>query len=295
MRSLLYCVPAPLNAALCDRRFSIDIYDFSKKYNFDIQRVPNSLDDGCYIEGPFSKNGVNVDHICIFDVSVDINEHEYRWDFVIEYSVNNQRRTSQKCKDPYDCFLWLARELDGNPSKFGSYDLEHHKRVKSTQVSISSEGAELYVMSHLMLDMRLLCSQASRAMPGYDLLVSDPLNQNKIAKIQVKYRTGIKSPNEKKRRHTEQKLTPNNLDFDFLVVVSEQRYFTENCNIYTINRTSNQCMVSKNYSAERRKVKHAKPSCWVMSKSQIEFDSIVISDDCYEDWDKIYEFFANDA
>ena len=40
--------------------------------------------------------------------------------------------------------------------------------------AIRSEGAELWVQGHLMLEYGLLTAKASRNMPGYDILVFSP-------------------------------------------------------------------------------------------------------------------------
>ena len=56
------------------------------------------------------------------------------------------------------------------------------------QSAIMGDGAEYFVASQLMLNLKLLVSLAPTSAPSWDLEVTDPIT-NKTAKIQVKYRT----------------------------------------------------------------------------------------------------------
>lgn len=75
--------------------------------------------------------------------------------------------------------------------------------------AIRSEGAELFVQAYLMLEMGIIASMASRNMPGYDVLATNP-QTGKLCRIQVKYRKAINSDGA--RLH--------NFDFDFMVYVA---------------------------------------------------------------------------
>lgn len=247
--------------------------------------------DGFYIEGDFWKDKKIVSSLRVFDDLIHVNEFEFRYDFIAEILVNGNKFVSNKYRDIYGCFLWFSRNLDNAPHQFGSYNLEHHKKVKTTMNSVKAEGAEFYVMSHLMLYYGLICSQASRAMPGYDLLVSDPLDEKKIAKIQVKYRSGVKTPNKKRRASLEKTIDVNSLDFDFIILVSDHDLFLEKQCGYVVSKSHDGFSLKKEYGWQSRLIRNYKPSCWVMSKEQIEFGQVKLSDDCYEDWDKISDYF----
>jgi len=78
-----------------------------------------------------------------------------------------------------------------------------------TDTAIRAEGAELYVQAVLMVQRGLVVSQASRSMPGYDLLTTN-LENGRSCRIQVKYRKAVNSNGMRVK----------SLDFDFIAYVA---------------------------------------------------------------------------
>lgn len=75
--------------------------------------------------------------------------------------------------------------------------------------AIRAEGAELFVRAVLMVQRGLIVSQASRNMPGYDLLVTN-LENGRTCKVQVKYRKAKNADGMKIK----------SWDFDFVAYVA---------------------------------------------------------------------------
>jgi len=78
------------------------------------------------------------------------------------------------------------------------------------EISIRAEGAELFVQSYLMLHFGIIVSQASRCMPGYDLIAHN-FNKPKDCKISVKYRSATNSDGFNFSD------SPNKKDFDIFI------------------------------------------------------------------------------
>ncbi len=111
-------------------------------------------------------------------------------------------------KSLYAVLNWARKTIDGQPHVFGETDLRHKKAL----AAIHGEGAELYIAGYLMLEFGYVVSLASPNMPGYDLLVVNPIN-GKSCKLQVKFRTSHNST-----------FKMNGYDFDFLVVVDKPKH-----------------------------------------------------------------------
>ncbi|AGE91725.1 hypothetical protein ACPV3S_17435 [Photobacterium damselae] len=86
--------------------------------------------------------------------------------------------------------------------------MEEDKKLVS---AIFGDGAEYFVASQIMLNLRLLVSIAPTSAPGWDLEVTHPLT-GKSARIQVKFRSRI----EKSTPHLRLR---SGVNFDFLVLV----------------------------------------------------------------------------
>ncbi|MBE3862537.1 hypothetical protein HJ170_24340 [Vibrio parahaemolyticus] len=82
---------------------------------------------------------------------------------------------------------------------------------KKLVAAICGDGAEYFVASQIMLNLRLLVSIAPTSAPSWDLEVTHPLT-GKSAKIQVKYRSRI----EKSTPHLRLR---GGVNFDFFVLV----------------------------------------------------------------------------
>ncbi|EKA7412779.1 hypothetical protein HJ138_23500 [Vibrio parahaemolyticus] len=82
---------------------------------------------------------------------------------------------------------------------------------KKLTAAISGDGAEFFVASQIMLNLKLLVSIAPTSAPSWDLEVTHPIT-GKSAKIQVKFRTRL----EKTTPHLRLR---GGVNFDFLVLV----------------------------------------------------------------------------
>ncbi len=82
---------------------------------------------------------------------------------------------------------------------------------KKLAAAISGDGAEFFVASQIMLNLKLLVSIAPTSAPSWDLEVTHPIT-GKSAKIQVKFRTRL----EKNTPHLRLR---GGVNFDFLVLV----------------------------------------------------------------------------
>jgi hypothetical protein len=225
----------------------------------------------------------------IYEDYIHLHGNKYEEVFVCIVEADDTKHQSKKCRDLYSCFIWLSNLLDGRPTKFHGYDLQAEKTRRAGASAILSEGAEYFVISYLMLNFGLICSQASRAMPGYDVLVAHPSVSDKTAKVQVKFRSSLASPNGIKSK--ERAIDVNSLDFDFLVVVSDPRIFKEDISFEKVTRSGNASFMATSYCWSKEKIMHRHPSCWIMSRDCIVFGKPYLTDDCYNAWEKIPAYF----
>lgn len=77
--------------------------------------------------------------------------------------------------------------------------------------AISGDGAEYFVASQIMLNLKLLVSIAPTSAPSWDLEVTHPIS-GKTAKVQVKFRTRYNKASPHLRLR-------GGINFDFLVLV----------------------------------------------------------------------------